>query len=100
MDIGPGYLIVALAALRIGARMGGWFALGHIVVMAAGAAGGHAFKYAANMADFARHVLMCAFQRKTCSAVIEVLVDFCEAVCGLRKCWRYGKRKYDREQSE
>lgn len=99
VDFCPGNLIVALAALGIGAGMGGWLALGHIVVVAAGTVGGHAFEYCANVARFAGHILVRALQRKTRLAMIEVLVDFCEAIGGLGKRGRNDKREHDRKQS-
>lgn len=85
VNLRPVDLSMALAALRIGARMGDWLALSHIAVVAAGATGGHALEHAADMADFAGDILVSATQRESRLAVVEVLVNFCEAIGRLGK---------------
>lgn len=85
VDFCPGDLIVALAALGIRARMGGWLALGHIVVVTAGATGWYALEYAADMANLTCYVLMCTMQREVCLAMVEVLVNFSETIGCLGK---------------
>jgi hypothetical protein len=100
MDFCPSDLIVALAAFRVGAWMGGRLALGHVVVVAAGAAGGDAFENAADMAGFASYILMGAMQGKFCLTVVEVLINFCEAIGSLCIGGRNDKREGDRKQSD